>query len=100
MAHMNRRHFLAAGAAAAGLAATSGCTTSPPQDLKSTNRFALATYSIWRFKDGLKKQMDECIDLAAEWGFDGLDLLHIQMDKTDLVFRKLLQPVFQIEKVC
>jgi len=27
--------------------------------------------------------MEECIDLAAEWGFDGLDLLHIQMDKTD-----------------
>ena len=44
---------------------------------------ALATYSIWRFKDGLKKQMIECIDLAAEWGFDGLDLLHIQMGRTD-----------------
>ena len=27
--------------------------------------------------------MEECIDLAAEWGFDGLDILHIQMDRTD-----------------
>ena len=28
-------------------------------------------------------QIKECIELAAEWGFDGLDLLHIQMERTD-----------------
>ncbi len=92
MTKMNRRHFISAGAlAAAGLSAQACATadTSTPQ--KSTNRFALATYSIWRFKDGLKKQMDECIDLAAEWGFDGLDLLHIQMDRTDDAYVQALK---------
>lgn len=47
------------------------------------NPIALATYSFWRFKEGLKFTMEKCIDLAAEMGFDGLDLLHIQMHRED-----------------
>ena len=35
------------------------------------NSIALATYSFWRFKKGLKFPIEKCIDLAAEMGFDG-----------------------------
>jgi len=77
----NRRQFLTTSVLASGLALTK--SSRAQNSSKRRPRFALATYSIWRFKEGLKKQMHECIDLAAEWGFDGLDLLHIQMDRTD-----------------
>jgi sugar phosphate isomerase/epimerase len=45
------------------------------------NRIAVSTYSFWRFKDGLKLSIESCIDQAAEMGFDGVEILHIQMEK-------------------
>jgi len=44
------------------------------------NPIAVATYSFWRFKDNLKMPIVECIDEAARMGFDGVDILLIQMD--------------------
>ena len=45
------------------------------------NRIAVSTYSFWRFKKGLKLPIETCIDEAAEMGFDGVEILHIQMEK-------------------
>ncbi len=45
------------------------------------NRIAVSTYSFWRFKDDLKLSIESCIDQAAEMGFDGVEILHIQMEK-------------------
>ncbi len=45
-----------------------------------SNHIAVSTYSFWRFKDGLKLPIETCIDQAAEMGFDGVDILHIQME--------------------
>lgn len=80
----SRREFFqaVASSAAAGLLISSPIkareTVSHPR-----HHFALASYSIWRFKDEFKLPIEECIDLAAEWGFDGLDVLHIQMERED-----------------
>lgn len=82
MQTINRRKFLASGVAAATVVSTP-ISSAAQKPGPAINQFALATYSIWRFKEGLKKQMEECIDLAAQWGFDGLDVLHIQMERTD-----------------
>ncbi len=43
------------------------------------NPIAVSTYSFWRFKKDSKLGVDKCIDLAGEMGFDGVDVLHIQM---------------------
>jgi sugar phosphate isomerase/epimerase len=48
-----------------------------------SNPIAVATYSFWRFKDGLKLKIEECIEKAAEYGFDGVDILHMQMHRED-----------------
>lgn len=45
------------------------------------NRIAVATYSFWRFKKDLKLPIETCIDEAARMGFDGVEILHIQMEK-------------------
>jgi sugar phosphate isomerase/epimerase len=41
---------------------------------------AVSTYSFWRFKDGLKLPIETCIDQAALMGFDGVEILHRQME--------------------
>lgn len=82
---MGRRAFLSgASALTAGAAVGAGSTADDngPENTRSTargNPIALSTYSFWRFKDGLKMPIPECIEKAAQMGFDGVDVLHIQM---------------------
>lgn len=80
---MDRRRFLHG---LGGLAATGACTTQAAAAENSSprgrgNPIAVSTYSFWRFKDGLKMPIEDCIDQAATLGFDGVDILHIQMEK-------------------
>lgn len=84
MTKLNRRDFLISGAMAAGVAIPS--ENLQAQAIPSTSRknpIAVATYSFWRFKEDLKFNIKKCIEYAAEMGFDGLDLLHIQMHRED-----------------
>ncbi len=81
----NRRDFLAgaglAGAAALGLA---GPTQAPAQDSaarpapRRRNAIGVSTYSFWQFR-GERLGMAACIEKAAAMGFDGVELLHVQM---------------------
>ncbi|MHC4624658.1 MAG: sugar phosphate isomerase/epimerase family protein [Planctomycetota bacterium] len=91
MKPVNRRNFLLGSLPAAALALTS-CSqnhtrSSPDHELSDSagkshrpNRIAVSTYSFWRFKEGLKVPIETCIDEAAHMGFDGVDILHIQME--------------------
>jgi L-ribulose-5-phosphate 3-epimerase len=47
------------------------------------NPIAVSTYSFWRFKKNLKLPIETCIDEAAQMGFDGVDLLLIQMESEE-----------------
>lgn len=86
----NRRHFLksvAAAAAGAGLM-PAGCSSGQPD--KSTankrpqNRIGVSTYSFWQF-NGPKENVPigYCIDKAAEMGFDGVELLLMQLESEE-----------------
>jgi len=82
----DRRDFLkasAAMAAGAGLITTGCAQATPPTEtklLKPTNRIGVSTYSFWQF-NGPKENtpIEYCIDKAAEMGFDGVELLLVQM---------------------
>ena len=83
---MKRRNFIKSGAIGLPLSCLpSPLFTKEKTDKKSEyrNPIAIATYSFWRFKDDLKFPIEKCIDLAGEFGFDGLDILHIQMHRED-----------------
>ena len=84
MKSMKRRTFLARSAAVAAALGYSypsvGQTPDVERKSHHTNRIALSTYSFWRFKDGLKLPIENCINQAAQMGFDGVDILHIQME--------------------
>lgn len=95
MESMKRRTFLAhSTAAAASVLGLTSCSysgipneltavgkTNPTQKSRRPNRIAVSTYSFWRFKKGLKLPIETCIDESAEMGFDGVEILHIQMEK-------------------
>jgi L-ribulose-5-phosphate 3-epimerase len=94
MERIKRRTFIArslAGAAAFGLTSCSDTGADGEQargpergttgKVHRANRIAVSTYSFWRFKRNLKLPIETCIDEAADMGFDGVEILHIQMEK-------------------
>lgn len=86
---IRRRDFMvgATAAAAAGLTAgpvggaSSPAFATPPAQRGPfvPNPIAISTYSFWRFNDDSKLSMEDCIEKAARYGFDAVELLRIQM---------------------
>jgi sugar phosphate isomerase/epimerase len=80
----NRRNFLkSASVIAAGAVVPATCNPTSgamPAHVKPTNKIGVSTYSFWRF-NGQKEDypIEMCIDKAAELGFDGIELLLMQM---------------------
>ena len=70
---MNRREFLGAAILGALTASRSPGATRP-------NRIGVSTYSFWQFQNKELRDVEKCIDLAAEMGFDGVEILHRQME--------------------
>lgn len=76
----DRRTFLAASAASLALAATPrspAAAADAPAPLRPV-RFGVSTYSFWQFRKD-PSPIEECIDRAARMGFDGVEILQVQM---------------------
>ena len=91
---MRRREFLAT-TAATGIALTADRALGD-EPAKSTtkrvpNRIAVSTYSYWRYRKDSRLPIEDCIDLAAEAGFDGVEILHVQMRKEDNAYLQMLK---------
>jgi sugar phosphate isomerase/epimerase len=90
--HLDRRRFLAA--------STLGLAGITPANEKSTgpqrvNRMAVSTYSFWQFRHKELRDIGKCIDLAADMGFDGVELLHRQMtDESNAALQKIKRRAF------
>ena len=86
-----RRKFLQTGALAA---ATPGLVVGAPSRPKSQRRqrFGVSTYSFWQF-NGPKEEcsIESCIDRASEMGFDGIELLLVQMLSEDKSYLQSLK---------
>lgn len=111
---INRRQLLTQSARLTGLAAAVGTSLlsatqlqdsqSLPAETKPTapktksfvpSRIACSTYSFWRFREDSKLTMPDCINMAADWGFDGIELLRIQMEETtDSYLQSIKQQCF------
>src|SRR5688572_9740224 len=95
-----RRRFLAQVAAACPAALVlTGATTdaaaaaaAPAPSSPRPNRIAVSTYSFWQFRHDDLRDVERCIDLAAEMGFDGVEILHRQMtDESNGYLQRLKQ---------
>ncbi len=79
---MNRRTFFRSAAVGSALAGAPLSAIAPLTKLSRErgNPIGVSTYSYWRF-NGPKEDfpIEDSIDQAAEMGFDGVEILHIQM---------------------
>lgn len=96
-----RRSFLATAGSTAALAASTlraeapALTTSAPKTSARPNRIAVSTYSFWQFRHEDLRDVERCIDLAAEMGFDGVEILHRQMaDESNATLQRLKRRAF------
>lgn len=65
-------------------------TLAAPLLAGSGNRLAVSTYSFWHFR-GPKYPIENVIDRAAEIGFEGVEILHRQMDSEDRAYLNKLK---------
>src|SRR5262249_13971694 len=77
-----RRVFLSTAAAGALAAAATSARADEPAAKAPTarNRIGVSTYSFWQFRNKDLRDIEKCIDLAADMGFDGVEILHRQME--------------------
>jgi len=89
-----RRGFLrlsgVAGAAAGLLGARAAASDEQePGAPRPRNPIGVSTYSFWQFR-GERLSIAACIDKAAAMGFDGVEILHVQMnDESTSAIQKL-----------
>ena len=78
MGLLGRRSFLAA-ASAASIPALSGSKNASAEAAPSSPRhIGVSTYSFWQFR-GERLDVETCVEKAAAMGFDGVEILHVQM---------------------
>lgn len=90
---------LAASAATAALyPAANALAAKEPSKVEGKKRrvrFGVSTYSFWQFNRNEFQDLDLCIDLAAEWGFDGIEILHRQMkDESNATLQAIKKRAF------
>ncbi len=87
MESIKRRTFLGRSVAAAGAIGLSSFSSNTQTfagegvaQSRRPNPIAVSTYSFWRFKKNLKLPIETCIEEAARMGFNGVEILHRQME--------------------
>jgi sugar phosphate isomerase/epimerase len=91
----DRRRFLAASAATVAASAAPGLASADDPRPTRPTRIGVSTYSFWQFKNQEFRDLEKCIDLAGEMGFDAVEILHRQMrDESPGYLQKLKQRAF------
>lgn len=86
---LNRREALCA--AAIGAAALATNAAEEEATTARRNRIAVSTYSFWQFKHQDLRDVEACINRSAEMGFDGVELLHRQMESEENTYLQKLK---------
>ncbi len=94
-----RRQFLTGAAGlASGIGATKlGAATSSPDTTQYRNPIGVSTYSFWGFRRDDFRSIEKCLELAADMGFDGVEILHRQMeDESNGALQRIKQRAFTL----
>jgi sugar phosphate isomerase/epimerase len=94
---LHRRAFLASSAALALPAAAPRAAAADSTVPRHINRIGVSTYSFWHFRNADLRDVGKCIDLTADMGFDGVEILHRQMtDESPGALQRLKQRAFRL----
>ena len=95
---LNRRRFLHQTTSGLALASTMATPlalepvgTAAENDARRPLRIAVSTYSFWQFRNRELRDIERCIDVAAEMGFDGVEILHRQMQSEENAYLQRLK---------
>lgn len=96
---LNRREWISAVTALAGLKALTSTALAEPTPPRVRNRIGVSTYSFWHFR-GEPVLIEACLEQAADMGFDGVEILYVHMEeaakaKGGSVDKPLLQRIKQ-----
>jgi L-ribulose-5-phosphate 3-epimerase len=98
-----RREFLGSAAVAAASTMLAGPVVrgqaAPAAAAARPNRIGISTYSFWRFLPDSKVKIEDCIRQSAAMGFDGVEILHRQMDGEDNGYLQSLKRIAITEGV-
>ncbi|CAN5399568.1 sugar phosphate isomerase/epimerase [soil metagenome] len=97
----SRRSFLLHSGAAMGaspiLSAQAAPVSSSSEVRHVPNRIVVSTYSFWQFKNEDLRDIELCFDLASDMGFDGVEILHKQMqNESNAYLQKLKSKAFRL----
>jgi L-ribulose-5-phosphate 3-epimerase len=68
-----------------------------PAEPKRRQRIAVSSYSFWQFKHESWRDLNKCFEAASEWGFDGVEILHRQMqDESNTTLQNLKKRAFTL----
>ena len=104
---LTRRSLLAAGTIAAGTLLTKdghaqdeqgSSTVATGSKAKWSNPIGVSTYSFWQFKREEFRPIEKCLELAADAGFDGVEILKVQMEgePSNAQLQKIKQRAFSL----
>ena len=80
---IGRRELLGAAIGAAAVVGGARAGAQEGRAARRANPVAVSTYSFWRFRDDSKLPVEQCVERAAAMGFDGVEVLHVQMGRED-----------------
>ena len=96
----SRRAFLAQSTLAAACPGIAVAATNRPNTAENShrpNRIVVSTYSFWQFKNEDLRDIELCFDLASDMGFDGVEILHQQMqNESNAYLQKLKSKAFRL----
>jgi sugar phosphate isomerase/epimerase len=96
---LNRRRFLAASALGV-LSAPAALSAEEKKRPVRINPIGISTYSFWQFRNEKLRDIELCINLASDMGFDGVEILHVQMtDETPGMLQRIKRRAF-LEGLC
>ncbi|MFN3148945.1 sugar phosphate isomerase/epimerase family protein [Bremerella sp.] len=86
----SRRTFLGLAAGVSMIPLSEACQAQdakPTEDsgARKTSPIVLSTYSLWRFRNEELRDFHKCIDIADEYGFDGVELLLYQLQQNEML---------------
>ncbi len=87
------------GSGASG-AANASATAGAMQTKRKPNPIGISTYSYWRYNDSSKLAIEDCIRHSADMGFDGVEILHVQMPREDAGYLRSLKREAHLAGLC
>ncbi len=94
----HRRAFIQSGFAAVSTIAAQPLFGAAADNTSSgRNPIGVSTYSFWQFRRSQYRPIEKCLELAAQMGFDGVEILQVQLtDTSNAALQRIKQIAFSL----